>query len=65
MITFNDYNAIERTIVQQINTALENNFLADLIDNFTGLLVRTIPEITVELYDTYDTVTPQLLTAAK
>ena len=32
MIAFNDCNIIEQTIVQQINTALENDVLADLID---------------------------------
>ena len=62
---FNDCNIIERTIVQQINTALDNDVLADLIDDATGLLVGTIPEIMGELYDTYGTVTPQSLTAAK
>ena len=65
MIAFNDCNIIKRTIVQQINTALDNDFLSDLIDNSTGLLVRTIPEIMAELYNMYDTVTPQSLTAAK
>ena len=65
MISFNDCNIIKRTIVQQINTALDNDFLSDLIDNSTGLLVRTIPEIMAELYNMYDTVTPQSLTAAK
>ena len=61
----NDCNLIERTIVQQINTALDTDVLADLIDDATGLLVGTIPEIMSELYDTYGTVTPQYLNAAK
>ena len=59
MIAFNDCNIIEGTIVQQINTELENDFLADLIDNATGLLAETIPEIMAEVYDTYGTITPQ------
>ena len=49
---FNDCNLIEQTIVQQINTALDTNVLADLIDDATGLLLGTIPEIMSELYDT-------------
>ena len=65
MITFNDCNITKRTIVQQINTALDNNVLANLIDNSTGLLVVKISYIMSELYDTYGTVTPQSLTAAK
>ena len=65
MIAFNDCNTIERTIVQQINTALDNDVLAYLIDNFAGLLVGIIPEIMAQIYNTYSTITPQSLTAAK
>ena len=65
MIAFNDCNIIEQTIIQQNNTALENDVLADLIDASTGILVGTTPKIIAELYDTYGTVTPQSLTAAK
>ena len=49
----------------KINTALDNDILADLIDDSTGLLIWIIPEIMGELYDTYGTVAPQSLTAAK
>ena len=49
----------------KINNELDNNVLADLIDDATGLLVGTIPEIMGKLYDTYGTVTLKLLTAAK
>ena len=31
ILAFNDCNIIKRTIVQQINTTLDNNVLADLI----------------------------------
>ena len=65
MIAFNDCNIIERTIVQKINTAMDNDVLADLINDSTGLLVGTIPEIMAELYNMYGTITPQSLTAAK
>ena len=61
----NDCNLIKRTSVQQINTVLDTDVLADFIGDATGLLVGTIPEIMNELYDPYGTVTPQSLTAAK
>ena len=65
MIAFKDCNIIERTIVQKINTALDNDVLANLIDNSTGLLVGEIPDIMARLYDTYGTVMPQSLTTTK
>ena len=65
MIAFNNCNIIEQTIFQQINHALDNNVLADVIDDSTGLLVGTIPDIISRLYDTYGTVMPQSLTTAK
>ena len=65
MIAFNGCNIIERAIVQQINTTLYNDVLADLVNNSMGILVGTIPEIMAELYNTCGTVMPQLLTAAK
>jgi hypothetical protein len=65
MSAFNKCTLIERTIVQQINTALDDDVLADLIDDATGLLIGTVPDIMRELYDTYGTVTPQALTTAK
>ena len=65
METFKACNLIERTIIQQINTAIDEACLADLIDDETGLLEGTIPEIMKELFDTYGAITPQSLTAAK
>ena len=65
MIAFNECNIIKRTIVQQSNTAMDSNLLDDLIDDYTGLPVGKIPDIMDELYDTYGTVTPQSLNAAK
>jgi hypothetical protein len=58
-------NLIERTIIQQINTALDPDCLADLIDDDTGLLEGTIPEILQALFDTYGDITPQSLATAK
>jgi hypothetical protein len=65
LLAFNACNLIERTIVQQINTALDEDCLADLIDDDTGLLEGTIPEIIQTLFDTYGSITPQSLAAAK
>jgi hypothetical protein len=65
LIAFNACNLIERTIVQQINTALDEDCLADLIDDDTGLLEGTIPQIIQTLFDTYGSITPQSLAAAK
>jgi hypothetical protein len=65
MSAFNKCTLIERTIVQQINTALDDDVLANLVNDAIGLLISTIPDIMRELYDTYGTVTPQALTTAK
>jgi hypothetical protein len=65
LATFNACNLIKRTIVQQINTALDDDCLADLIDNDTGLLEGTIPHIIQTLFDTYGAITPQSLVAEK
>jgi hypothetical protein len=62
---FKECNLIERTIIQQINTAIDEECLADLIDDETGLLEGTVPHILQELYDTYGSITPQTLTDAK
>jgi hypothetical protein len=53
LIAFNSCNLIERTIVQQINTALDEDCLANLIDDDKCLLEGTIPEIIQTLFDTY------------
>jgi hypothetical protein len=58
-------NLIKRTILQQVNTALDPDCLADLIDDETGLLEGTIPEILQSLFNTYGDITPQSLASAK
>jgi hypothetical protein len=45
METLKACNITERTIIQQINTAIDEDCLADLIDNETGLLEGTVPQI--------------------
>jgi hypothetical protein len=62
---FDKCTQIERAITQQINTALDADVLSDLIDDATGLLVGTVPDIMRGLYETYGTVTPQALNTAK
>ena len=44
-------NLIERTIIQQINTAVNQDCLTDLIDDDTGLLEGTVLQIMKELFD--------------
>ena len=65
MDNFKSCNLIERTIIQQINTALDPDCLSDLIDNDTGLLEGTVPDIMSNLFDTYGAITPQTLAAEK
>jgi hypothetical protein len=65
LVVFQAYNLIERTIIQQINTALDQDCLVDLIDDETGLLEGTIPVIIQTLCDTYGEITPQLLRQPK
>jgi hypothetical protein len=62
---FQQCNLIERTIIQQINTAIDDDCLADMIDDETGLLTGTIPEIFEELYTSFGSITPQSLAVAK
>jgi hypothetical protein len=63
LAAFNACNLIERTIAQQINTALDDDCLADLIDDDTGLLEGTIPHIIQTLFDTYGAITQQSFAA--
>jgi hypothetical protein len=65
MAIFKECNLIKHTIIQQINTAIDEDCLADLIDDETGLLEGTVAHIIQELYDTYGSITPQSLTSAK
>jgi hypothetical protein len=58
-------NLIEHTIIQQINTAVDSDCLADLIDDDTGLLKGPVPHIMKKLFKTYGAITPQTLTAVK
>jgi hypothetical protein len=62
---FNACNLIERTILQQISTAISEECLANLVDDDTGLLQGTIPQVLSDLFDTYGSITPQSLAAAK
>jgi hypothetical protein len=65
MNLFTTCNLIKRTIIQQINTAIDNDCLADLIDDDTVLLQGTIPEIFDELYSSFGAITPQSLATAR
>jgi hypothetical protein len=63
--TFNACNQIERAIIQQINTALDDDCLADLISQDTGLIQGTVPEIFTDLHRTFGAIAPQILAVAK
>ena len=65
MTVFNTCNQLERTIIQQMNTAIDADCLANLIDEDTGLLQGTVPEMFADLYSTFGAITPETLTAAK
>ena len=62
---FKTCNLLERTIIQQINTAVDADCLADLIDDETGLLEGPVHTIMAQLFETYGAITPQTLTSAK
>jgi hypothetical protein len=65
LAAFNACNLVERTILQQISTAIDEDCMANLIDENTGLLEGTVPQVFRELFDTYGRITPQALTASK
>jgi hypothetical protein len=65
LVVFQAYNLTQGTIIQHINTALDQDCLANLIDDETGLLEGTIPVIIQTLFDTYGEINPQTLAAAK
>ena len=54
---FNESNAVERTLLQQIVAAIEPRFLTALRDDNTQRIERTIPEVFQYLFDTYGDVT--------
>jgi hypothetical protein len=62
---FNACNLIERTILQQISTTINDECLANLVDDNTGLLQGTVPQVLSDLFDACGSITPQLLAAAK
>ena len=62
---FNACNLIERTILQQISTAISDECLANLVDDDTGLLQGTTPQVLSDLFDACGSITPQSLAAAK
>jgi hypothetical protein len=65
LAAFKTCNILERTIIQQVNTAVNSECLADLIDDETGLLEGPVHRIMQHLFKTYGAITPQTLTSAK
>jgi hypothetical protein len=64
-MSFNACNQVEHAIIQQINTALNEDCLADLVNEDTGLVQGTVQDIFDELYRTFGAITPQALALAK
>ena len=62
---FNTCNLSELTTLQQISTAIDEDCLANLNHEDTGLLEGTVLEMFQELFDNYRAITPQSLTATK
>ena len=58
---FNPCNLIERTVIQQINSAVNDEYLADLINPDTDILTRTFPTILHTLFASYGDITEQSL----
>ena len=62
---FNLCNLVERTVIQQINAAVNDEYLADLIDPDTGILTGTVPTILHTLFASYGDITAQSLAQKK
>ena len=58
---FREVNGVERTIIQQIVTAVEPKYLRALRTPGTNKLNHTVPQIFDHLFDTYGDVTPSEL----
>jgi hypothetical protein len=62
---FNACNSVERSIIQQISTAIEDTYLSYLSNPDNDRLIGTVPEILASLFATYGNVTPQTVSDAK
>ena len=58
---FREINSVERTLIQQIVSAVEPKYLRALRTPGTNKLNHTVPEIFTHLFDTYGDVTPSEL----
>ena len=63
--TFNLCNLVERTTIKQINAAVDYECLADLINNETGILIGTMPDIPAPLFKMHVDITAKTLAANK
>ena len=63
--TSNLCNLVERTITNQINADVDSEFLRKLIDDETGILKCTIPEILASVFYTYSNIKAQMLAIKK
>ena len=58
---FNECNLLERTLIQQIKEAIENDYMEGYVDEDTGLVRGTVPEIMTYLFATYGHISPTTL----
>ena len=58
---FNECNLLERTLIQQIKEAIENDYMEGYVDEDTGLVRGTVPEIMKYLFETYGHISPTTL----
>ena len=65
MQLFREVNAVERAIIQQIVTAIDEIYLEALYDPITNSISITIPKILSFLFDTYGMVSPKDLSKMK
>jgi hypothetical protein len=52
---------LERTLIQQIKEAIENDYMEGYVDEDTGLVRGTVPEIMTYLFGTYGHISPTTL----
>ena len=59
--TFHEANLLERTLIQQIKEAVKPDYLEGQVNEETGLVKGTIPEVMSFLFETYGNISPTVL----
>ena len=61
MLTYRESIAVNRILIQQIVSAMDENFLKALRDRHTNRIILDITDILIYLFDTYGDISPQEL----